>query len=781
MSTSTFDGSIHARSMDEAPAKGRKRAAKTEAKASGGGPKRPVEVDTETRRRAMRRRITVLMLLVLSGAIAVVARAYRIQIVEGDRHRATAEAQQHRDLRVAPKRGTIYDRHGAELAVSVDVESVYANPREMRAHEVDIASVATQLANVLGVDRERIAHRLASDRLFAWMERQVTPEEAEAVRSLHIPGVEIVDEARRYYPNRELAAHILGFSNVDGRGIEGLELAMDESLRGSTSSVSALRDRRGRVVYSEQLFDDGASLGHDVALTIDKTIQHIVERELALTVRTFEAQAGSVVVMDPNTGEILAAASYPTFDPNRPGESPAASRRFRAIADRFEPGSTVKPFTIAAALAAGVVRANEQFDCQMGAMEVAEYTIHDSHPFGLLTPAEILAHSSNIGSAKIGFRLGRQGLYRAFRRFGFGQATDLPLRGEAAGNLRHHSAWYDMDLATISFGQGLSVTTMQLATAMSTIANGGRLMRPILVSRVTDGHGDVIEEARPEVRRQVVPRQTARLVADMLTAVTGDEGTGAEAAIPGYLVAGKTGTAQKANEGRAGYSENRWLSSFVGFVPADAPRLVIAVVIDEPVIDHYGGVVAGPVFRRVGEATLQHLGVPPSGGGTALTDLEDRPRASRTAVAGRTAARVPAADEASPGEGQVRVPELVGQTMRGAYLALTSEHLVPEFEGTGLVRAQTPEAGTIVDEGATIAAILERPSGNAVDDAPEASAETPTEPAEAATTTTTEAPSPRAATPSRTASSRAASPRVAAPARAATETPTVTRRRRRAR
>jgi cell division protein FtsI (penicillin-binding protein 3) len=724
-----------------APAKGKNVPKRTSApSAEAAAPAAPPLTDAQRTRRWMRVRMALLCVLLLSGAAAVLTRAYRLQITEGDQHRATAEQQQLRDVRLAPRRGTIFDRHGAELAVSVDADSVYANPRHMREEQVDVSVAALRLAQVLGVDADRITQRLSSDRLFVWLERQVTPEEAAAVEQLAIPGVTVTREARRYYPNRELAAHILGFANVDGDGIEGLELSMNERLRGTTSSVPALRDRRGRVVFSEQLLDDHASLGEDVYLTIDKTLQHIAERELALSIRTFEAAAGSIVVMDPQSGELLAIASYPTFDPNQPGDASPAHRRFRAITDRFEPGSTIKPMTIASALAGGVLRPSEQIDCMNGHWTVVEgeRQITDTHPYGLLTPAEILAHSSNIGSAQIGMRLGRQGLYRSFRRFGFGQPTGIPLPGEVSGTFRHHSRWYERDFASIGFGQGMSVTALQLATAMATIANGGRLMRPTLVRRVEDGRGNVIEEATPEVRRQVIPAHTARLVSDMLTAVTSDEGTGAEAAIDGYLVAGKTGTAQMASTTRAGYDNAHWLSSFIGFVPAESPRAVIAVIIQEPIIDHYGGVVAGPVFRRVGEATMRHLGVPPAGSGDALEELEQRARARARAErerlrAERRGARSDApvaamgtADESAeagvaaietrePGEGETRVPGLGGLTARAVMRSLTQAGLVAELEGAGVVVSQTPTDGSIAPRGAIVRVVLGRPSSLALD------------------------------------------------------------------
>ncbi len=682
------------------------------------------------RLRWVRVRLVVLAVLLLGGAGGLIHRAFDLQVVRADELRVEAEEAQLRDVHLSPKRGTILDRNGEELAVSVDVESVYANPRLMRREGVSAEEVATRLSPVLDIPAERLLDRLSRDRYFVWLERQVSPEEAAAVRALDLTGVVITTESERFYPNRSLAAHILGSVNIDGEGLEGLELSLEDRLRGESASIPALRDRRGRVVFSDHLLDDRASLGDDVVLTIDRAIQAVAERELMLSVRTFEAQSGSVVVMDPNTGEILAMASYPTFDPNDAGASPPGHRRFRAITDRFEPGSTVKPFTVAAALAAGVLRPSERIDCEGGRMEVeGSIPIRDTHACtGPITPAEVLSHSSNIGAAKIGRRLTSRGLYRAFRRFGFGVPTGVPLPGETSGVLRHHSEWYERDMLSIAFGQGISVNALQLAAAMGVIANGGRLMEPTLIRRIVDANGDVVEESSPSVRRQVVPRATARLVADMLTAVTSDDGTGAEAAIEGYLVAGKTGTAQKHDAVRGGYhtdAENHWLSSFVGFVPAEAPRLVIAVIIDEPTIDHYGGVVAGPVFRRVGEAALRHLGVPPSGSGEALERLSREIRArARAEASAETAALAeaetdaesatdtaePTLDPREPGEDESRVPELMGRNLRAAMQLLVGEGLAMDVDGEGSVVAMFPAAGEIVPRGSAVRIVLERPS-----------------------------------------------------------------------
>jgi len=633
-------------------------------------------------------------------ALLVIVRAFHVQIATGDRLREMAEDQHLRHLRVSPRRGAIYDRHGAELAVSADVDSVYANPRRLKAMEQDPQIVARRIAKVLDVDYERLAKRLAADRYFVWIERQVTPNEATRIRELDIPGIELMTEARRYYPNRHLAAHLLGFADIDGRGIEGIELAYEDRLRGSDRRVEAIRDRRGHVVFADDMEDDRTIQGQSVVLTIDKAIQHIAERELALGVRTFEARGGSVVVMDPSSGEILALANYPPFNPNEPSKHPIAHRRNRAVVDRFEPGSTVKPFTMAAALASGAVKPNQSINCENGVTRLGGRLLHDAHPYEWLTPTQILAYSSNIGIAKIALDLGKKDLYRGFRRFGFGEPTGLGVPGETAGILRHYRRWYEIDTAAVSFGQGMSVTNVQLATAMSAIANGGRLMQPMLVRRMSDGHGAIIEENKPRVRRQVVPRRVAKLVGQMLTAVTEPGGTAMEAAVDGYLVAGKTGTAQKADYVHGGYAKDKWLASFIGFAPADRPSVVISVVIDEPVIAHYGGTVAGPVFRRIAEVTLRHMGITPEGRQAVLAKKKEQ----QIAVV-----ETETAPEEEPVEkGESAVPDVRSLPLRQAVIALHAESLVAQVQGSGLVVSQEPAPGKAVSHGSVVRLQLER-------------------------------------------------------------------------
>lgn len=649
--------------------------------------------------RWFRARIALLGICVACVAVLVLIRAFHLQISSGDRLREMAEGQHLRELRVSPRRGAIYDRHGAELAVSADVESVYANPRRLKAMEQDPRAVASRISKILDVDSERLEQRLAADRYFVWIERRVTPNEATRIRELDIPGIELTTEARRYYPNRHLAAHLVGFADIDGRGIEGIELAYEDRLRGSDRRVEAIRDRRGHVVFADEMEDDRSMQGQSVVLTIDKAIQHIAERELALGVRTFEARGGSVVVMDPSNGEILALANYPPFNPNEPSKHPTAHRRNRAVVDRFEPGSTVKPFTMAAALAAGSVKPNQSINCENGVTRLAGRVLHDAHPYEWLTPTQILAYSSNIGIAKVALDLGKKNLYRGLRRFGFGEPTGLGVPGETAGILRHHRRWYEIDAATVSFGQGMSVTNVQLATAMSAIANGGRLMQPMLVRRLVDGHGATIEERKPHVRRQVVPRRVAKLVGQMLTAVTEPGGTAIEAAVDGYLVAGKTGTAQKADYIHGGYAKDKWLASFIGFAPAERPAVVISVVIDEPVIAHYGGTVAGPVFRRVAEVTLRHMGIAPEGRPAVLAQKKKEIVVAEVE---------PEAEKDVVEKGQSAVPDVRSLPLRQAVIALHAQSLVAEVKGSGVVVEQDPAPGKAVAHGGVVRIQLER-------------------------------------------------------------------------
>ncbi len=679
----------------------------------------------------IRLRMGILCGIMALGLGGVVSGAYRVQIEDGKAWRETAENQRQRRLHIEPKRGTIHDRNGAALAVSVEVPSVTVDVAEL-LHGVEkpeaqaevLRDAALRIARALKLDSNELLAKLASKRRFIWLKRRISGDEASAIRSLSdiraqppgvkpLRGLAIDGEGKRYYPGRELLGPLLGFVAPDGEGKDGLELSMDEELRGRVEEVRGLRDRAGRLIFSEGTTDEQALSGHDVHLTIDEGIQHVVERELEAAQRTYETKGAMAVVIDPTTGEILSLASTPGYNPNDYGDSAVDARRDRVVTDRFEPGSVMKVFTLSAALAAGTLKPTEQIYCEKGTFKLANVTIHDTHLNEWLTPTQILAKSSNIGTLKIALNLGEPGLYSAYRRFGFGEATGIPVPGEAGGVLRPRGRpWFEVETANASFGQGISVTTLQLAVAMSAIANGGKLPEPILVRKISDGRGNVVREWTPHVRREAVPPHVAKMMSEMLTAVVEEGGTGVEAAMSGYRVAGKTATAQKADPATGRYSEDKYTASFVGFVPAEKPRLVIAVVLDEPMIGRYGGDLAGPIFRRVAESSLRYLGVPPS---NALPRIGLVSRAGDPADATLSAMRPkrpadPPSEPSAMGPPQastVRVPDASGLAARDAVRAIGAAGLVPELEGTGKLVRQNPAPGSPVPKGSMVRLVFE--------------------------------------------------------------------------
>lgn len=703
------------------------------------------------RSRWIRFRMGLLCGIMAVGLGGFVSSAYRVQVEDAAQWKETAENQRQRRLHIEPKRGGIYDRNGAALAASVEVPSISVDVIEMlrgiegdAARSAALAEFAPRVAAALGLDPNDVLQKLATKRRFIWLKRRVTAEEASAVRDLGDPkkqakgvavvrGLAVEGEGRRYYPGRELAGPVLGFVAPDGFGKDGLELSLDEELRGRVEEVRGLRDRSGRLIFSEGTEEQGLA-GHDVTLAIDQAIQRVAERELDTAFRTYETKGASLAVLDPNTGELLALASVPGFNPNDYGDSESDARRDRAVTDRFEPGSVMKVFTVAAALGAGTLRPTDTIFCEHGTYQLGNVTIHDTHENDNLTATQVLARSSNIGALKIGLSLGEPNLYAAYRRFGFGEPTGLPIPGEAAGVLRPKGrAWFEVETANASFGQGISVTTVQLAAAMGAIANGGKLMEPILARRITDAKGNVIKEWAPHVRREAVPASVAKTVSEMLTAVVEDGGTGVEAAMSGFRVAGKTATAQKVDPATGKYSMDKYTASFVGFVPADKPRLVIAVVLDEPMIGRYGGDLAGPVFRRVAEASLRYLGVPPSGstpkikavvreGDPADMTLAALKADSAADPAGVNAAAKPgpsAAVQATVGPpmpvgpplpNAVKVPDASGMGARDAVRAVGAAGLVPIIEGSGRLMKQIPPAGSPVPKGASVRLVFESPS-----------------------------------------------------------------------
>jgi cell division protein FtsI (penicillin-binding protein 3) len=548
------------------------------------------------------RRIGIARILLLVPFAVLGIRAAHLSVDE--RGIARGENQTRRVLHLAPGRGAIVDSSGAELALSVESPSIYAIPSAID----DIGVAASKLAPILGWKRQKLADRMRDHQSFFFVARWVTPERAQRVLDLGLAGVGVLDEPRRIYPHRLLAAPLVGFANIDGQGVRGIEEQEDDWLRGLARRIPVERDARGRKLW---IGGDSqwSTKGGDVALTIDATLQAQAEEALRETIAASGARGGIVVAMDPWTGDILTLAENPGFDPNQFRKIDFASTRSRAFADAIDPGSTLKTFLVAAALEEGVIQVDDMIDCEDGSFQVPGKTIHDHHPNGMLTPAGVLRVSSNIGAVKIAYLLGRAAHYRALRRFGFGSTTDSQFPGESAGLLRPWKNWQPVDHATIAFGQGINVTPIQLAAATSVLANGGLWVQPRIVSARRPPGGDW-HSSRPEPGRRVIREETAAAILEMLEGVVSPEGTASLAGLKGIRVGGKTGTPQKYDRETQTFSTDRHEAWFMGVVPADAPKLVIVVRVDEAKRPaHTGGATAAPLFARVAAAQLTRYGI----------------------------------------------------------------------------------------------------------------------------------------------------------------------------
>lgn len=627
----------------------------------------------------------------------VFVRAVELQVFQRDRLKDLAEEQYVRDVEIPARRGDIFDRRGVPLAQSVEADSIWADPKEMP----DLKAAARALGKKLKLDPEDLFARLSRAKRFAWIKRQVKPDEVEAVKALGLSGLGFTKEPRRFYPQRELAAQVVGVVGTDGRGLEGLELAFEDELSGEKSRLPSFRDARGRKLLTQGTGDVLDRQGASVFLTIDRQLQHVTEKALGRAVDESKAISGMAVVLDPRTGELLALANHPRFNPNTPQEVAGTRMHDRAALDGFEPGSTFKAFVVAAGLEEGAIKPSDIFFCENGSLDIGRHTIHDTHPHGWLSPAKILQVSSNIGAAKMAQVLGRERLVAYYSRFGFGERAGLALPGEGKGSVPFPKA--DVALATQSFGQGLTATAVQLTAAYGALANQGVLMRPFLVSKVVDPDGVVLLENRPTEVRRVVSEKTARQVISMLEGVVEKEGTAPRAKMEEYRVAGKTGTAQKVDPVAGGYSDKR-IASFIGVVPAEDPRVVILVVIDEPKTDVYGGLVAAPAFKEIATAAMPYLGVPPSRGASlALGTVAPAALAPVAPPREKEKEReVPDAVTEKVEKGTVEVPDLVGKVGREAVFSLLAVALEPRLSGSGCVVSQAPAPGTRVERGARV-------------------------------------------------------------------------------
>jgi cell division protein FtsI (penicillin-binding protein 3) len=574
--------------------------------------------------RRPRTRILTLACITVLGLGGVLGRLVELQILQYRDYLSRAHRQQQRIVEVSPRRGVVYDRNLHELAMSIPEDSCFAIPGEI----ANPSLVAHLLAGILEMDQDEIETRLTASKSFVWIARKLPAEKAERVQALNLRGIYFQKESQRFYPKGQLASHALGYVDIDGRGIGGLEYQYDGRLRGKPVQMLVMADARRR--WYERHGPD-ASAAASIVVTLDENIQFIAEKALSAAIATTHAKAGAVVVQDPNSGDLLAVANWPTFDPNSAGAAPAEARMNRAVSALYEPGSTFKIVTVAAALEEGITNPDEVVDCQMGSIVIANHLIHDHKPFGLLTVTDIVAKSSDVGAIKLGLRLGAPKFYDYIRAFGFGTPTGIELPGETRGLLRRLENWSAISIGGVSMGQEIGVSPVQLISAVSAIANGGMVHPARIVRDVrpcepgSEGAGSGCappqggaDDAAPvpagapgDSSHRAISSETAATMRRILEHVVLNGGTGKKAKLDGYTVAGKTGTAQKIDPATGRYSTRDYIASFVGFAPVNTPAVTVLVVLDSPAGGHMGGDVAAPVFREVTQQTLSYLRVPP--------------------------------------------------------------------------------------------------------------------------------------------------------------------------
>jgi cell division protein FtsI (penicillin-binding protein 3) len=531
-----------------------------------------------------------------------IARLFIVQFLCSGSLSDKARRQHSLFVELEPRRGTIYDSELRPQAVNTSVDSLYASPLSLSEKDKEI--IVRKISGILGVEQSFLKDRLSRKKSFVWLARKITPAQAQEIKSLKLKGLGLIRESKRCYPNGYLASHILGFAGLDNAGLEGLELYYDKYLKGEPGWAMMLRDaRQKKLDISEKMVSP--KNGYDVVLTIDEVIQYIAERELDKAFNTFHAKGASIVVLDPHTGAILALANRPTYDLNEYSTASKDLKRDRAICDLFEPGSVFKIVTASAALQENKVSEQDRFFCENGSYAIASHVLHDHRPHGWLTFREVIAQSSNIGTSKVAQILGKDTVYKYIKLFGFGSKLGIDLPGEISGMAKEPRFWSKISIATVPMGQEVGVTALQLASAISVIANGGQLMKPYIVKEIRDQYAEPIKQFSPKMIRKVISLETAQRATKILAGVV-EEGTGKLARIDGIAVAGKTGTGQKL-EPNGTYSHSKFTASFIGFAPAEDPSIVIAVIVDEPHPYYFGGVVAAPVFKNVAEDVLKYL------------------------------------------------------------------------------------------------------------------------------------------------------------------------------
>jgi cell division protein FtsI (penicillin-binding protein 3) len=647
--------------------------------------------------------------------LAVSARLVYLQVSQHNSLSNRARQQQQNALDTSPQRGELLDRQGRELARSVPTVSLFIDPADLKVNELECT--AQHLSASLNLDEGDLLRQLqeaqTDNKRFLWVARRLDAEEANHILALALPGLHGLTEPKRYYPNASLAAHILGYVGLDGAGLGGVEQVYNSKISGEPGQLFLERDAKGQPYES---FEIASKPGHTVVLTIDQSVQFHAERALQAAVERTRAKSGTAIVLDPRTGEILALANAPSFDPNNVAASSAEARSNWALQNIYEPGSTFKIVAFSAALDRKLVKPEDRIDCQMGAITVAGRVVHDHHPFGSLTIAEALAKSSNVGAIKLGIRVGDDSMYDYITRYGFGSRTGIELPGETPGILRKVDRWQPSSIGSIAIGQEIGVTPVQMAAAFGVVANDGIRHAPHIIREVRNAAGAVVYKAEPTQRR-VVDAETAIALRGMLEGVT-LRGTAKQAQLDGYSAAGKTGTAQKIDPRTRSYSATKFVASFVGFAPVTNPQVVIIVVIDEPAGAYHGGDVAAPVFREIAEQVLPGLNIMPDIETKSAPELiaradssirNDSARDRRLRIERERKATLPTVDNNGSRDGEVVyavatsnaivMPDLRGRSVRDVARTCAQLGLQIEARGEGRVLKQNPAPGAEVSTG----------------------------------------------------------------------------------
>ena len=589
-------------------------------------------------------------------------------------------------------RGYIYDRHGYELAISVETPSIFAHPKQIK----DKDATALALSQALDMDLSEIRKKLATNSPFVWITRKTTPEKGAAVKALHLSGVGSKRESKRYYPGQELAGQILGFVGMDNVGLEGLESAYDKYLRGDVLRIRGMRDSRGRVILTTDSPRLNTLEGSSIVLTLDQYIQKVSENALERVCREYHANAAVALVMDPFTGEVLAMANWPRFNPNRFNDYRKDDMRNRAVLDAYEPGSMMKLVTYAAAVDGAHVKPNDPVSQDHGKIKIGTHTISDTHTIVDMTAETVVSESSNIGAYHLAQKLGKEGFYQYLVKFGFGQRTGINIAGESAGILWKPTKWAEVMFANIAFGHGVSVSPLQIAVAVSAIANGGKRMKPWLIKEIRDQDGNIIKQGGPEFVTQVISEKSAATVRKAMERVVA-EGTGMRAWVSGYRVGGKTGTAQKVDPRTHAYG-HLYMANFIGIAPIDDPNLVVVVMVDAPRDKHSGGFVAAPVFAEIVSQVLPYRGIFPKtvtqGIYNPFASMTEIKKVSPEEALAQNNDRIP---ENQPCDSEfITVPDFRGKTSLSALETAANACLGVNFQNAGFVTAQWPAPGTKV-------------------------------------------------------------------------------------